>query len=782
MDNKSLQLLEYDKILLMVANCALTTRGIDIISRMEPSVDYTVINGRLNETDEAVRVISSGNDAPFGGITDIREAVLLASKGAGLSPQDLLDIANTAGACRRLNRFLLRLGEGFPLLKNQATAFTEYQKLESAIESAISPRGDILDSASPELNRARRRIHALHESIQRELSRVLGSDLLQDPIITQRGGRFCVPVKIEARNSFKGIVHDISSSGQTAFMEPFTVVELGNDLREAEGKEKEEEQKVLAALTALAGECASGMLRNIDAAARLDAIFARGRFAVKHHCVMPAIADEIYLQQARHPLLGTGAVPIDVALGYDNRRVMLITGPNTGGKTVTLKTVGLMAMMAQSGLHIPADEGSKLPIFSGVFADIGDEQSIEQSLSTFSGHITAIIRILKDAKKGALVLFDELGAGTDPTEGAALAKVILTELYDRGCSIIATSHYGELKVFAQSAPGFLNASVEFDLQTLQPTYKLISGLPGSSNALAIAGRLGLPKDIIAKAKETAGTSALEIEEVLKQAEGARRALDRERTAAAIKRKEAEKLAEKYKKELEELDSKRTSAIGKVRSQARETLDKARSEVNHLLEELRLAIKDTRDTKPGMQTELRKKSREVLRELDDMISQLPGEDEDKSAATDLPRLTRVKAGQNVLVISLGHKGIALQDGVGKEEITIQVGIMKVKAAVNDLVLSAPKTAPPTPIMDKGPVLDIEINLVGLRAEEAENRLTEYLTNAYDSRMREVRIVHGFGSGILRKMVRDILNHSPLVKSIRTGESNEGGGGVTMVMLK
>jgi DNA mismatch repair protein MutS2 len=441
-----------------------------------------------------------------------------------------------------------------------------------------------------------------------------------------------------------------------------------------------------------------------------------------------------------------------------------------------------MAMMAQSGLHIPAEEGSRLPVFTGVFADIGDEQSIEQSLSTFSGHMTAIIRILKDAKKGALVLFDELGAGTDPTEGAALAKVILTELYERGCSVIATSHYGELKVYAQSAPGFLNASVEFDLQTLRPTYKLISGLPGSSNALAIAGRLGLPKEIIAKAKETAGTSALEIEEVLKQAEGARRALDRERTAAAIKRKEAEKLAEKYKKELEELDSKRTAAIGKVRNQARETLDKARSEVNHLLEELRVAIKENRDAKSGAQPELRKKSREVLRELDEMISQLPGEDDNKTAATDLPRLTSVKAGQNVMVVSLGHKGVALQDGAGKEEITIQVGIMKVKAPVSDLVLSAPKDTTPMKKPEKAPAIENELNLVGLRAEDAESQLTEYLAMAYDSRLREVRIVHGFGTGILRKMVRDILNHSPLVKSIRTGESNEGGGGVTMAMLK
>jgi DNA mismatch repair protein MutS2 len=539
---------------------------------------------------------------------------------------------------------------------------------------------------------------------------------------------------------------------------------------------------VLAALTELVGTCAVGMLQNIDVAARLDVIFARGRFAVKNDCVMPEIADEIYLQQARHPLLGANAVPIDVTLGEDNRRVMLITGPNTGGKTVTLKTVGLMAMMAQSGLHIPAEEGSRLPIFTGAFADIGDEQSIEQNLSTFSGHMTAIIRILKDAQKGALVLFDELGAGTDPTEGAALAKVILTELYDRGCTVIATTHYGELKVYAQSAPGFLNASVEFDLQTLRPTYRLISGLPGSSNALAIAGRLGLPKDIIAKAKETAGTSALEIEEVLKQAEGARRALDRERTAAAIKRKEAEKIVDRYKKELEELDTKRTSAIGKVRNQARETLDKARSEVNHLLEELRVAIKETRDTKPGVQTELRKKSREVLRELDEMISQLPGMDEDKTAATDLPRLTSVKAGQNVMVVSLGHKGVALQDGIGKEEIAIQVGIMRVKAPVSDLVISAPKTSGPPPVLDKAPNIENELNLVGLRAEDAENRLTEYLTTAYDYRLREVRIVHGFGTGILRKMVRDILNHSPLVKSIRTGEPNEGGGGVTMAMLK
>ncbi|HOS43460.1 MAG TPA: endonuclease MutS2, partial [Armatimonadota bacterium] len=608
-------------------------------------------------------------------------------------------------------------------------------------------------------------------------------ELLQEPIITQRNGRFCVPVRAEARNAFRGIVHDLSASGQTVFMEPLTVVELGNDLREAERQETIEIERVLALLSGMAGTAAAALLESLEAAARLDAIFARARYARETDAAEPELNTDgiIDLIAARHPLLGADAVPIDIALGADGRGTLLITGPNTGGKTVTLKTVGLLTAMAQSGLHIPARHGSRVALFDQIFADIGDEQSIEQSLSTFSGHMTNIVRVVQDAGPRALVLLDEIGAGTDPAEGAALAKAILLALQSRGCRTIATTHYGELKVFAQSTEGFLNASVEFDPETLRPTYRVIAGLPGSSNALHISQRLGLPKPIIASAKALMGEAPQALEQVLKQAEGVRRALDRERTAAAQARTQGEADAARLQRALQEFEAQRTTALAAAREKARAIVQQARADANALLDELKLALRDARGqgAQPPTLSSLRGRSRAVLGGLDAEIEA----DEPAIIEDAPPPLHQVAAGQSVFVRSVGHRGTVLDGGAGDDLIEVQVGIMRVRVPLDDLeAVEAPTPAKgQTTVTAAERDVAPEIHLLGLRAEEASMRLDAYLYDALAANLPSVRIVHGHGTGALRAVVHDLLRGHPGVASYRAGDRGEGGAGVTIAVL-
>ncbi len=801
MDTRTLRLLEYEKIRTMLAHHTATTLGTELVARMRPARDAAVVRARLTETGEARQLIDIQGHPPFQGVRDVRDAVRRAEKHGVLTAVELLDVAETAAGIRRLRRFLLATESAYPAVKAQAALLSEFTPLEQAIERAIGPNAEVLDSASPALDAARRRVRRLHDEIQRELQRLITSpatlDVLQDPIITQRNGRFCVPVRAEHRNAFRGIVHDLSASGQTAFMEPLTVMELGNDLREAERREEEEVYRVLTMLSDKVALIAERLLSGIETCGRLDLIFARAFFSRAQDAVAPELSTDgsIDLRCARHPLLGETAVPIDIALGDDGQHALIVTGPNTGGKTVTLKTVGLLVVMAQSGLHIPALPGSRLPIFAQVFADIGDEQSIEQSLSTFSSHMTAIVRIVKDAGPHALVLLDEIGAGTDPTEGAALAKAVLLELHARGCRTIATTHYGELKVFAQSTDGFRNASVEFDLDTLRPTYRVISGLPGSSNALSIAQRLGLPKTLIARARELVGEAPQAFEHVLKQAEGARRALDRERTVAAHTRREAEETAKRLQHELRTQEEKREASLTQARERARDVLQKAQQEANALLEELRVALREARaTTRPAAQTPnviaqmpnvnaLRRKTRETLTALTESVSALPAPPE---PVREIPSLAVVEAGQAVIVRSLGYRGTALERGAGDTEVEVQVGIMRIRVPVSGLEDAPPPVAAAfrgvgRPDRTTARQVDQEIRLLGLRAEEAAERLDEYLYAALDGGLTRVRIVHGFGTGVLRQIVQDVVRHHPAVRTSRAGEKGEGGGGVTIAEL-
>lgn len=794
MNTRILRLLEYEKIREMLARHAASAPGREYIARMRPVRDPAIVRQRMAETSEARRAIEDRGSAPFGGLRDVRDAVTRAEKLGVLSAGELLDVAETAACSRRLRRYLLATGGEYPGLQQQGRLLGEFPQVERQVDRAISASGEVLDSASPDLERARRRVRALHDEIQRELQRIISSstaqDSLQDQIITQRNGRFCVPVRAESRNAFKGIVHDISASGQTAFMEPLSVVELGNDLREAQRLEEEEEQRVLADLSAHVGAVAACLLESIETAGRLDAVFARALLARQQDATEPLLNTDgvVDLRQARHPLLGAGAVPIDIALGDDGFTTLLITGPNTGGKTVTLKTIGLFTLMAQSGLHVPAEQGSRLAIFDEVFADIGDEQSIEQSLSTFSGHMTNIVRIIRDASAKSLVLLDEIGAGTDPAEGAALGKAILLELQERGCRTIATTHYGELKVFGQGTEGFMNASVEFDLETLRPTYRVISGLPGSSNAFAISQRLGLPKPLITRAKALMGEAPAAMEQVLKQAEGVRRALDRERTATLRTREALETDARRLAHDLRELDEKRADALARSRQQAMEVLEKARSEANALLDELRTALRNahgTAGTTPAPTvSSLRKKARETLAGLEESVAALPARKPSAPAPETRPALDEVKAGQAVVVRSLGHRGTALESGRGEEEVDVQVGIMRVRVPVSDLEAGRSTSGPVIPLAAPATArenMSSEIHLLGRRAEEAVQQLDTYLYDAMEEGLTRVRIVHGFGTGTLRQVVQDLLRHHPAVRQYRQGQPQEGGGGVTIAEL-
>ncbi len=795
MDTRTLRILEFEKIRQLLLPHAATVLGKEHVSKLRPSRDAAMVAARLAETAEAVGLLEAQGAVPFDGIRDIRDPLQRAEKQGVLTATELQDVADTAAGCRRLRRALQATETACPLLKAQAALLGEYPALEKAIDRAIGANGEVLDAASPELEAARRRVRRLHDEIQRELQRLVASaavqELLQEPLVTLRNGRFCVPVRAEQRHAFKGIVHDISASGQTAFMEPLSVMELGNDLRESERREEEEVYRVLAALSTQVGRVAPQLKSGVEAAGRLDAIVARAQFARARRATAPVMDPEgiVDLRQARHPLLGDGAVPIDIALGEDGRGALIITGPNTGGKTVTLKTVGLLCLMAQSGLHIPAEEGSRLPLFEQVFADIGDEQSIEQSLSTFSGHMTAIVRVLHEAQGRALVLLDEVGAGTDPTEGAALAKAILLELAARGCRIIATTHYGELKVFAQTTPGFRNASVEFDLETLRPTYRVLTGLPGSSNALAISQRLGLSKALIARARALMGEAPQAFEQVLKEADGARRALDRERSAAERARRTAERTAAELDAQVRALEAKRDATLAKARQQAAEVLQKARQEAAALLDELRGALKDARghgaSGAPNMAA-LRQRAREVLDSLSGEVEALPAAPAPARPAPPVakPALTAVSAGQTVRIRSLGHRGIVLEAGGGDDVVEVQVGILRSRVPVSDLeAVTPPPAAYGMTLQERQTARQVEpeLRLLGLRADDAAERLDAYLYEALESGLTQVRIVHGFGTGALRGVVRDIVHHHPGVRSSRSGGTGEGGGGVTIVEL-
>ncbi|MBN1641855.1 MAG: endonuclease MutS2 [Anaerolineae bacterium] len=783
--------LELPAVLARLSEHASFSAGRDLALALTPSTDVGQVRRRQRETDEARRLLSVKPDLTLGGAHDLLPLVANALRGARLLPTDLLDVHDTLRRAEVLRRSLVKLEVDYPLIVSLVHRLETCPDIVAEIERCISERGDVLDRASPELGRIRSELSVAHDRLMDKLNRILSSpehaSYLQETYITQRDGRFVIPVRSDAKGHIPGLVHDQSSSGATSFIEPLATVELNNRYRELQLAEQREVERILLRLSGLVAEAAEPIQRTVETLAQLDLILARAKYADATRATMPemlAFATDrpalerrhpgsvIDLRQARHPLLDSrSVVPIDVHLG-DDYFVIVITGPNTGGKTVSLKTVGLLSLMAQCGLHLPTGEGSRLTVFEHICADIGDEQSIEQSLSTFSSHMGHIIRILDTVDDRALVLLDELGAGTDPVEGAALAQSLLTHLVQRRVTTIATTHYAELKVYAHDTPGVINASVEFDLETLSPTYHLRIGLPGHSNAFSIAERLGLPAPIVRRAQSLVSSTHLDAERFLSQIKEAQAQTAEAQAQAEDARAETRRTAEELRARLSSIEREREAVLREARAQAAEELETVRRELRAL--QRRMALMSASPADLG-DVEARLDALEArAAPVAPVLAPPPVPTEGAVEA--------IEVGDTVWVADLNATGEVLDiDGAAVE---VQVGSFRVRTRMASLELRhkapqqvAPATQPEIAV-PTAPDVSLELHLRGLRVDEALPRLEKYLDEAYRAQAPFVRIVHGKGTGALRKAVRDFLQHYPLVASYRDGETGEGDTGVTI----
>ncbi|MGB9888854.1 MAG: endonuclease MutS2 [Anaerolineae bacterium] len=788
---KHWQTLELPKILERLAAHASFSVGAEKARALAPSTVPTEIRERLATTTEARRFLALYPLTDLGSARDVRPMVEAARREAVLAPADLLDIAQTLQAARRLRQTLTRQEAQFPRLAAIAARLEPCPELVEAIERVLDERGEVRDDASPALARIRSDLRAAHHRLITRLQRIISSPetapFLQEPIITMREGRYVIPLKADFKGRIRGIVHDRSASGATLFIEPLSVVELGNTWRELQAAEEQEIQRILADLSARVAARGAEVLETVDALADLDLAFAKARYADELDAVEPTMADgkpdrdptRLRLLRARHPLLDPATVvPIDVILDGETH-VLVITGPNTGGKTVTLKTVGLLALMAQSGLHIPADETSMLPVFTAVYADIGDEQSIEQSLSTFSAHLTNILSFIHQADEHSLVLLDELGAGTDPAEGAALARALLETFRQRGAVTLVATHYPELKAYAQLTPGVCNACVEFDPETLRPTYRLTIGIPGRSNALAIARRLGLDEEIVRRAEALLSPQERQTEHLLADLHRLRLEAARARDEAYAARAEAQRLAEELRRRLARIDEERAVILEEARREAQEELERLREEARAMRQQWRrmpLASSGAPDSSgaPGLPPA----AAEVEAALDRLAAEVA---EALPAPAPLFPTGPLRPGDTVWVKSLRALGQlrALTD----DEAEVQVGPLRARVPVRELERRAPPERPvePSGVRYMPPSVPLRLDLRGQTVEEALESLDRYLDAAALAGLPWAHIVHGKGTGALRQAVRDFLRHHPLVRSYRSGEEGEGGDGVTVVVL-
>jgi len=780
MDDKSLQMLEFPRIREILASFTSFSASRELALGLMPQHDHGRISRLLNQTEEARRLIDAEHGFNIGGVLDIGEAARMAALDSVLEPPSFLEIQQTLGALHQLRRSLSPYAEDYPLLWEIVGNIVELKQLEKNIARCIDISGEVRDTASPALATIRQQLRETRRQITERLEAVINSPkgrrLLQEDIITEREGRYVVLVKTECRHELKGIVHDISNTGATVFMEPTVTVGLGNALRELVAEEKHEVEKILRALSAEVGEHEGEINKNIALAAELDLALAKARYAQRLRAVEPDITDEsqgylIKLIEARHPLLGEKAVPFSLEMGQDFS-VLVITGPNTGGKTVTLKTIGLLSLMAQAGMAIPASGESRLPIFDSIFADIGDEQSIEQTISSFSWHMGNIVRIIRGATGRSLVLLDELGTSTDPAEGSALARAILHSFLARGTLTAATTHYSDLKAFAHITPGFENASLEFDPVTLAPTYRLTVGLPGGSNAMATAARLGLPAEIISEARGMLTEGSQELESLLaslmkekQQLASLHRELAAEKDRLARQNAELEKARQKLKDE-------EVQAI-------REARDQIVREAAGLHKELRQAAAKLRKEKSAAGVE---EARQVLATVQ---QQLDSEAWQTPASPAAEGGVALKVGDNVWIKEAGLTATVLSISGETREVEVQAGRTRMRLGQDGVekTLASPNIPPPsasirTPVTRTTP---LELDLRGKRADEVEPMLDSYLNAAARDNISEARIIHGFGTGTVRSIVRDFLASHPLVKSFRSGERGEGGDGVTIVRL-
>ncbi|TYP69767.1 endonuclease MutS2 [Paenibacillus methanolicus] len=787
MDTKILQTLEFSKIVHRLTSHAATSLGKAAAEALSPSSDLEEVKLRLQTTDEAYKADRLKGNAPFGGVTNIRPQLLRSKIGGTLNPAELLEIAETIRGSRRVKRHVLNLHEDDPIpqLAFQAEQLTEHKSLEDAILACIDDQAEVMDSASSELAAIRREIRGGEGRIREKLESMIRSSsvqkMLQDAIITIRGDRYVIPVKQEYRSHFGGIVHDQSGSGATLFIEPEAIVAMNNKLREQRAAESREIEKILQILTAQTAEYADELLLDLDVLGQLDFAFAKARLAHGMRASLPMVNDRgfLKLKRGRHPLIAhEKVVPLDVELG-DQYSAIIVTGPNTGGKTVSLKTIGLLSLMAMSGLFVPAEDGSELSVFDAIYADIGDEQSIEQSLSTFSSHLTNIIRILKGMTPRSLVLLDELGAGTDPAEGSALAIAILEHMHKMGCRIVATTHYSELKAYAYNRKGIINASMEFDVQTLSPTYRLLVGVPGRSNAFAIAERLGLQRSIIEHARGEVSEEDMRVESMIASLEADRIGAEAERHRAEALRKQMEAQRERHEEELQRFEEQRDRLLEKAHEEAREAVAKAKREAETIIADLRkLALEEGASVKEHKLIEARRK-------LDDAA---PAPKLAKGAKTKPAKSQQISPGDEVTVYSLNQRGHIVE--LSGSDALVQLGIMKMKVALSDLELvkraETAKTQQPKQAASLKRTRDentrMELDLRGANLEEAIHEVDRFLDESFLAGLGRVYIIHGKGTGILRTGISDFLRRHKHVKGYRLGDYGEGGSGVTVAELK
>lgn len=782
-DKRVISILEYDKIVQMLSEQAKCCVGKELALALEPINGLDRVSAELELTAEAEAYIYRYGSSPTDDIPDVRECLKRIHAALAISPAELLAIMRCMRVLR-LTKERIMADESLKRVANLAQNIGTHRSVEEEINRCIISEEEIFDGASPLLARIRQKMRQANERVREKLNSMIKSSsyqkYLQEPIVTMRNGRYVLPVRQEYRQQVPGLIHDQSGSGATLFIEPTAVVELGNEVKKLAAEENEEVERILAELTAMVEPYADEMLNDISTLGELDLVFAKAALSRCMNGVQPKLNDKgvITIIQGRHPLIGADkVVPIDIWLGKDYR-TLIVTGPNTGGKTVTLKTVGLFTLMAQSGLFVPAAFGTELSVFEDVFADIGDEQSIEQSLSTFSSHMTTIVDILGKADCFSLVLLDELGAGTDPIEGAALAMSILQELHSRSCVTLATTHYSEIKAFALTHDGMENASMEFNVDKLCPTYRLFIGIPGKSNAFEISKRLGLSEYIIESARKFLKNEDVSFEDVISNAESQRRIAEQEKLLAQQARQELDRLRAETQRERERLDNERAAQKAKAKEEARRMIADARHEIDSIVSSLKSAKAINRsDADRAIQ-----KSRDALRRMEGALTD---SEPDQNAAPDGEPVKSVKPGDTVKVVSLGQKATVLSAPDARGEVQVQAGIMKVMVKLKDLRTASAETkqtkgARTSQLMNAA--VPLELDLRGMLVDDALIEIDRYLDTASMCGRTEVNIIHGKGTGALRTGVQEYLKHNPRVKTFRLGNYGEGDAGVTVVTLK
>lgn len=784
MEKRVLKTLEYDKILTMLKERASCCISRELVDTMEPSGDFDTVERELKLTAEAETLFYKTGRSPVDDFPDMRHCLERMHAALFLSTGELLGIASCLKAARIAKDILAKEVGEESYLYNLAGLLITHRSAEEEINRCIINEDEIFDGASPALARIRRAMRLANEKVREKLNSMIRSTAyqkyLQEPIITIRNGRFVIPVKQEYRQQVPGLIHDQSSSGATLFIEPSAVVELGNEYKKLLAEEADEIERILTELTAMLAPYADEIREDLNIMGQIDLVFAKAKLSRELNAVMPRLNRNNYVRivRGRHPLIPADrVVPIDIWIGRDYRS-LIITGPNTGGKTVTLKIVGLFALMVQSGIFVPANEGSEFPVFEHIYADIGDEQSIEQSLSTFSSHMKNIVGILDKADENSLVLLDELGAGTDPIEGAALAMSILEELNDRHCICVSTTHYSEIKAFAMTHEGMENASMEFDIDRLCPTYRLYIGIPGKSNAFEISSRLGLPNSIIDKAKGFLKGEDVRFEDIISSAQSQHRIAEEERKMAEEARAELEKLRADAERERRKLDEDRNRLQAKAKEDAKRIVADTKREMEKLIVEIR-SIKDIDRSAADRVIQA---ARDTLRATETAVNEkeaIKKEDNTKPPKT-------VRAGDTVNIVTLDQKATVLSAPDSKGEVMVQAGVMKLNVKLKDIrLIEEKKAAAPTSGkvgLGAGKQVGLELDVRGMLVDEANIIVDRYLDDAYNAGLSEVNLIHGKGTGALRAGVQAFLKRHPLVKGYRMGSYGEGDAGVTVVTLK